>query len=640
MKYAPVDNTSSPSPTRPPSRLRAIYDLFADRFHSLKSCPRELYVNFVLKFLESYSYFAISQLLVIYLHEEFGFTDIQAGTIYGLWGISITFWGLCFSGINDWLGVRKSLLVGLSISTFATLTLACISSRWSMYFALFGFYPIGTAMGIPMMTVAIRRYTNKVNRGFAYGLYYAVMNMAAFVSGPMIDFFYIFVGSGTVIGGRMFTPNRLVILTTTLTSLSSVLTTYYFLREIKVSEFEHESNGNDMDDSMRVESIDNGVEMINNSDRDCLRQIDESENIDAPTSSQPQGSSSSSSSSTTLSNPTPSTQSQHSLDSVSFYADICKSATFRRFVVFALFLINLNAVFRHLDATLPTFLIRVFGDGVPKGSIYSINPFIIIFLAPVVAAVCTKYESYDMIKFGGFITAASPFFLAFSTSIWATVMMVATLSIGEAFWSPRTYSYTMSIAPEGKEASFSALASAPLFAAKVPVGMLSGYLLSTYVPENGHKDPKTLWLIIGLVTMTSPICITLLEKYIREPSKADTVGRAQNSFNPLHVPFVIRGDDDDDDDDECEEDKETGLEPESKVAHVVDGLFDDNYDAYNNNNNNNDNDNSREDHNDGRGDQAHNSSLDPIHSSGNNNRKSNSKENMIAESILEALFEE
>ena len=120
--------------------------------------------------------------------------------------------------------------------------------------------------------------------------------------------------------------------------------------------------------------------------------------------------------------------------------------------------------------------------------------------------------------------------------------------------------------------------NAPLFAAKVPVGMLSGYLLSTYVPENGHKDPKTLWLIIGLVTMTSPICITLLEKYIREPSKADTVGRAQNSFNPLHVPFVIRGDDDDDDD-ECEEDKETGLEPESKVAHVVDGLFDDNYDA-------------------------------------------------------------
>ena len=37
-------------------------------FQSLESCPKELYINFVLKFFESYSYFAISQILVIYLH--------------------------------------------------------------------------------------------------------------------------------------------------------------------------------------------------------------------------------------------------------------------------------------------------------------------------------------------------------------------------------------------------------------------------------------------------------------------------------------------------------------------------------------------------------------------------------------------
>lgn len=46
---------------------------------SLDSCPRELYVNFGLKFCESYNYFAISQVLVIYLHEEFGLSDMAAG---------------------------------------------------------------------------------------------------------------------------------------------------------------------------------------------------------------------------------------------------------------------------------------------------------------------------------------------------------------------------------------------------------------------------------------------------------------------------------------------------------------------------------------------------------------------------------
>ena len=41
-------------------------------FSALNSCPRELSVLFLLKFCESYGYFALSQILVIYLHQEFG----------------------------------------------------------------------------------------------------------------------------------------------------------------------------------------------------------------------------------------------------------------------------------------------------------------------------------------------------------------------------------------------------------------------------------------------------------------------------------------------------------------------------------------------------------------------------------------
>ena len=55
---------------------------------------------------------------------------------------------------------------------------------------------------------------------------------------------------------------------------------------------------------------------------------------------------------------------------------------------------------------------------------------------------------------------------------------------------------------QGREASFSALAAAPLFAAKVPVGLLSGYLVSTYIAEGDeHPDGQTLWLIVGILTM-------------------------------------------------------------------------------------------------------------------------------------------
>ena len=253
----------------------------------------------------------------------------------------------------------------------------------------------------------------------------------------------------------------------------------------------------------------------------------------------------------------------------------------------------------------------------------------------MVAAICTRYESYDMIKFGGLITAVSPFFLAFSTSIWATVMMVVTLSVGEAFWSPRTYSYTMSIAPEGKEASFSALASAPLFAAKIPVGMLSGYLLSTYVPENGHKDPKTLWLIIGLQTMSSPVGIILLERCIREPIKSEDIRRSESAFNPLNSTFVIRADDDIfDEDNEDEHDIDGGS------SHIVDHLFEYEDDFENVND-----DKDRSNYNIG---QDHNSKVNPFYPGGNSadnvksssSSSSSSGESRISERTLEALFEE
>lgn len=43
---------------------------------------------------------------------------------------------------------------------------------------------------------ASARYTTSRNRGFAFGLYYSVMNIAAFVSGPVVDIFNIYFGNG------------------------------------------------------------------------------------------------------------------------------------------------------------------------------------------------------------------------------------------------------------------------------------------------------------------------------------------------------------------------------------------------------------------------------------------------------------
>ncbi len=171
-------------------------------------------------------------------------------------------------------------------------------------------------------------------------------------------------------------------------------------------------------------------------------------------------------------------------------------------------------IFRHLDATLPKYMVREFGDSVPKGTIYSINPLLIMILVPIIQAATSKTDPLLMIHHGCYISAASVFFLVFSTSIEACVLFVIVLSIGEAIWSPRLYDYTCSIAKEGREGTYMALSSAPLFLAKLPVGMMSGYLLQKYCPEEGERNSKLMWLIIALTTASSPILLTLMWGYV------------------------------------------------------------------------------------------------------------------------------
>lgn len=132
-------------------------------------------------------------------------------------------------------------------------------------------------------------------------------------------------------------------------------------------------------------------------------------------------------------------------------SETIRTPNFRRFLLVCILTLNVRMVFRHLDGTLPKYMVREFGADAPKGLVYSINPLMIIILVPIITAATTSVEPLVMIHYGTYVSAASVFFLAFSTSIWACVMFVISLSIGEALWSPRLYDFTMSVAQEGRE---------------------------------------------------------------------------------------------------------------------------------------------------------------------------------------------
>jgi POT family proton-dependent oligopeptide transporter len=450
---------------------------FNDAWKDLKNAPKELFIIFVLKFLESYSYFSIIYTLIIFLSDEFKYTDEQAGWAYGLFGMCTSVYGFIFGGfLIDNLGVKISLTFGCSILLIGRFLLVVCSEHFYILLILYTILPIGTCLGIPVMQIGIRRFTTEKSRALAFSIFYAMMNISAIFSASAIDFFrkYVIDHKIEIIHNYNFemTPYRALFLSGACTTLCSLLLIICCLKE-KNTEVESE------DTSTIDEDESNGLLKINNSKN--------SDKVQHLNNIQING--------------------KKLVGPLTIIKEVTSQKSFWKFLYAIILLMGVRIVYRHLDATFPKYMIREFGKEVLYGSIIAINPFLIVILIPVFAPLSYQFSAYEQITFGALITSISPFFLAYGPHLWSSIMFVVILSIGEALWSPRLYEYTIFITEKGREGIYMALASSPMFIATLITGATSGVFLENFCPEKGIRESWKMWMIIGLITITSPILL-------------------------------------------------------------------------------------------------------------------------------------
>lgn len=165
-------------------------DPFSSTFLLLKDSPRELFVIFLLKYLESYAYFVLSYTMILFLSDEFGFTDEEAGWAYGIYNMLCSVYGFAIGALIDRMGVKWSLVCGTFCLMGSRLVLTFANSVHVLLFILFGTLPLGGSLGIPVMQIGIKRFTNESNRKIAFNLFYMMMNLAAITAAPAIDAFH------------------------------------------------------------------------------------------------------------------------------------------------------------------------------------------------------------------------------------------------------------------------------------------------------------------------------------------------------------------------------------------------------------------------------------------------------------------
>lgn len=434
--------------------------------------PRELWLVYGLKVMESFAYFASSLNLTPLLTERFGMTDLEAGAAYSAWGVTAGVVGMAAGPLIDRLGVRRSLVVGGTLLAAGRLLFAVATTRSQAYLALFFLQSLGMTLAIPVLSIAVRRATTARTQQPAFGLFYSAMNVSALASGVVTDAFR---GQHKATPASELRAHGAVFWLAAGVSCTYVVVAFLFFRD--------------------------------------LPPVVEPGEAPSFVSLQP--------------HETPWQK------SVREARETGKDPVFWRLVCFSGVIFGARTIFRHMDATLPKYMERELGPAARYGTVYAINPAIIICAVPVVQAWLVAYDPYRAVLAGTTLTAAAPLVLAVAAASYpAIVSFMLLLSAGEAVYSPLLYAYAMALSPPGREGVYGTLAAAPLFLVQVVVGGVGGELLGLYCPADGPRRCQFMWFLVFLIAVTTPIGLVLGRPYLYN---ADVRRRVAATLHPTSI---------------------------------------------------------------------------------------------------------
>ncbi len=483
-------NATAKAEGKSKSAWEMMLDYFRE-FKVLKDTPREYWGIQAINFLDCTAYFALLTVVTLFLSEEIGLDDKDAGYIVTLF-TSLTAILLFVSGLlTDAMGIRRSLFWAMITRALATVAVVALASLpnipWRVPLITIAFVAMAPSMAM-MQTIfqsSTKRYTSERSRSAGFNLWYLFMNIGAALAGVLVDVFRLQLGlsSTWIMGLGAFTS-----LACLAVMLMTIRTEAQFGEDGK---FE------------KPKAFDSGAPAV-------------------PKKS-----------------------------SLRILKEMVSEMAFWRFCVLFILLLGVRSVFIYVYLLMPKYWTRVLGEDAAIGTLNTINPVLIVVGLILFIPLANKYNVFKMLVYGAVISSFSLFALVlpwqtagqvlgffgqifhvewlrndFVPAYYAlSVLSMVVLSLGEVIWSPKLQEYTAAIAPEGQEGSYMGLSMVPWFGAKTIVGFFSGHMLTRWVPEGiGPKlregtvpfwdSPEAMWLILGLVALAGPILALVFQGWL------------------------------------------------------------------------------------------------------------------------------
>jgi MFS family permease len=410
-------------------------------------------------------YFALITISTVFLSEDLGLNDKQAGLSVMLFTSGTSLMLFVSGTCTDWLGIRKSLfvsMVGMLLLRSGVVVVGLVPSLphrgilASVLLVLMAPFMAGIQT---VFQSSCQRFTTKRSRSAGFNLWYLFMNIGAMFAGLSVD----------MVRKLLHLPNVHIF---TMGAICAALCLLV------------------------------GATLVRREDQ----LVDPNEPPETKADE---------------------AKVEHKTPWQTFLA-VVREPTLWRLLVLILLIVGVRAVFTYLYILMPKYWLRTIGPDAAIGTLSAINPFGIIIGLILFIPLANKFNVFSMLVYGAMISAFSLFPMALPWQLFGhnisqahyimSLLCNVILTIGEVVWSPKLYEYTAAIAPKGQEGTYLGFSLLPWFLAKTVVSALSGYLLVYWCPEtvavNGQSvplqqamiqgqvpywhSPAAMWLVLGL----------------------------------------------------------------------------------------------------------------------------------------------
>jgi len=437
--------------------------------------------------LERLAYYAVFIVLTIYLSNIWGFSDIEAGIISGIFSASLYFLPTFAGAYADKIGFRSSIIIAFALLSLGYFGLGILPTllesaglvkyemtttfygldssylRWSIA-PILVLLVIGGAFIKAVISGTVARETTSETRARGYSIFYMMVNIGSFTGKTVVDPLRRSLGDEGLVYLNFFSAAM---------TFLALIAVFFFYKSVKT-----EGQGKSFSEIGKA------------------------------------------------------------------LWKVCKNG---RLIALILIISGFWIIQSQMYATMPKYVIRLIGEDASPGWYANVNPFVVFLCVNLVTTIMKKYTALNSMMIGMLIIPFSALVMSFGNLFGSEPIMglhpvafmmiigIAMQALAECFISPRFLEYFSLQSPKGEEGLYLGFSHLHSFFSYLFAFGLSGFLLDKYCPDpRGFSSPAEyaaatehahyIWYVFVAIGFISGIALLIYNKAVKRIDAKASIG--------------------------------------------------------------------------------------------------------------------